>query len=83
MHENKSEVVIRVRDHGPGVPESALTHIFLPFYRVADDRDRSSGGAGVGLAIVDRTIRLSGGTVHARNAHGGGLEIEIRLPSTS
>ena len=83
VHENKSEVVIRVRDHGPGVPESALTHIFLPFYRVADDRDRSSGGAGVGLAIVDRTIRLSGGTVHARNAHGGGLEIEIRLPSTS
>ena len=74
------QALLRVRDHGPGVPESALENIFRPFYRVAEDRGRDSGGAGVGLAIAERTVRLSGGTIHARNAPGGGLEIEMRLP---
>ena len=74
------EAVLRVRDHGPGVPESAVTDIFLPFYRVAHDRDRHSGGAGIGLAIAERTVRLSGGIIRARNVPDGGLEIEIRIP---
>ncbi len=74
--------LLRVRDHGPGVPDSALADIFRPFYRVAADRDRHSGGAGIGLAIAERTVRLSGGTILARNAPGGGLEIEMTLPLT-
>ena len=74
--------LLRVRDHGPGVPDSALTNIFRPFYRVASDRDRHSGGAGIGLAIAERTLRLSGGTILARNVPGGGLEIEMALPLT-
>ena len=74
--------LLRVRDHGPGVPDSALTNIFRPFYRVASDRDRHSGGAGIGLAIAERTVRLSGGTILARNVPGGGLEIEMALPLT-
>jgi two-component system sensor histidine kinase CpxA len=40
--------VIRVRDHGPGVPESALKTIFEPFFRVDEARDRLAGGAGLG-----------------------------------
>jgi two-component system sensor histidine kinase CpxA len=74
--------VITVRDHGPGVPEAALAKLFLPFYRVDDARDRQSGGTGIGLAITDRAVRLHNGTVNARNATGGGLLIEIRLPVT-
>jgi two-component system sensor histidine kinase CpxA len=74
---------ITVRDHGPGVPEAALTSLFLPFYRVADARDRQSGGTGIGLAITDRAVRLHGGRVIARNATGGGLLIEIRIPVTA
>lgn len=74
--------VITVRDYGPGVPEAALTKLFLPFYRVEDARDRQSGGTGIGLAITDRAVRLHSGTVNARNATGGGLLIEIRLPVT-
>jgi two-component system sensor histidine kinase CpxA len=72
--------VISVRDHGPGVPEDELAKLFLPFYRVAEARDRQSGGTGIGLAITDRAVRLHSGTVKARNAADGGLLIEIRLP---
>jgi signal transduction histidine kinase len=74
--------VITVRDYGPGAPEAALAKLFLPFYRVDDARDRQSGGTGIGLAITDRAVRLHNGTVNARNATGGGLLIEIRLPVT-
>lgn len=71
---------IRVSDCGPGVPDEALTKLFDPFYRVADARDRSSGGTGIGLAIAERSVRLHGGTIRAANRSRGGLEIEIRLP---
>ena len=71
---------IRVRDHGPGVPEAALAHLFKPFYRVADARERASGGTGVGLAITERAVHLHGGEVNASNAPDGGLVVEISLP---
>jgi two-component system sensor histidine kinase CpxA len=71
---------ITVRDHGAGVPESALAEIFRPFYRVDDARDRESGGTGLGLAITERAVRLHRGTVAALNAVDGGLIVTIRLP---
>jgi len=73
--------VIRVRDHGPGVPEHALQSIFEPFYRLENSRDRSSGGTGLGLSITDRSIRSHGGFVQAHNAAEGGLIIELTLPA--
>ncbi len=73
---------IEVRDQGPGVPESELNDIFRPFYRVSDSRERQSGGAGVGLAISDRAVRLHGGSLRAINAVGGGLIMEMELPLT-
>lgn len=73
-------VRIEIRDHGPGVPESELTNIFRPFYRVAEARDRQSGGAGLGLAITDRVIRTHAGSILARNAAPHGLVVEILLP---
>ena len=73
-------VVIAVRDHGSGVPDELLPHIFHPFYRVGDARDRHTGGVGLGLTIADRTIRLHGGTVRAANARDGGLIVEVTLP---
>lgn len=74
---------ITVRDHGPGIPEEALGRIFEPFYRVADARDRQSGGTGIGLAITRRAVRLHGGSVRAFNAPDGGLEIVLDLPALS
>ena len=78
--QGKSLVRIEIRDHGPGLPETELTNIFRPFYRVAEARDRQSGGAGLGLAIADRVVRTHGGTIQARNASPKGLIVEIILP---
>jgi signal transduction histidine kinase len=71
--------VLTVRDHGPGVPESELEHIFQPFYRVSEARERTSGGVGLGLSIADRTIKLHNGTIRAENVSGG-LQVIIELP---
>lgn len=76
------EALLRVRDCGPGVPQAQLTDIFRPFYRVAEARDRKSGGTGIGLAIAEKTVTMHGGTIAARNLPEGGLEVEMRLPLT-
>jgi len=74
---------VSIRDHGPGVPEEHLGTLFEPFARVADARERATGGAGLGLAITRRAVEIHGGTVSARNHPDGGLEISIRLPSSA
>jgi signal transduction histidine kinase len=72
-----SRALIRVRDYGPGVPESFLSELFLPFRRVANS---DSEGAGLGLAIADRAVTVNQGTIRARNAPERGLAVEIDLP---
>ncbi len=76
-----SAAVVTVSDRGPGVPKEALSNLFRPFFRVAEVPDRESGGTGLGLAITQRAVELHGGTVSAENAPGGGLRVEIRLPT--
>ncbi len=71
---------ILIADQGPGVPDEALNKLFEPFYRVADARDRQSGGAGIGLAIAEQAVRLHGGSIRASNRAEGGLLVEISLP---
>lgn len=72
--------IVRVRDHGEGVPEDALEHLFRPFFRVGDARERKSGGTGLGLTITERAVRLHGGFVFASNAKDGGLIVELQFP---
>lgn len=71
--------LVDVRDHGPGVPEEALPRLFDAFYRVETDRDRASGGIGLGLSIARRAIELHKGVIRARNAHPG-LDVQLMLP---
>lgn len=78
---NGEEIVVRVLDSGPGVPNEALQKIFEPFYRLDDARNQQTGGAGLGLSIADRAIRLHGGQLRASNRKEGGLEVEIRIPA--
>jgi two-component system sensor histidine kinase CpxA len=77
----EEEIIVRVLDSGPGVPDEALPRIFEPFYRLDDARNRQTGGAGLGLSIADRAIRLHGGQLRASNRKEGGLEVEIRIPA--
>ncbi len=79
LEKTSNDLCIRVRDHGPGVPESSLPHLFEPFYRVQGDRSRASGGTGLGLAIARRAVDLHHGKITARNAQPG-LAIEMILP---
>jgi two-component system sensor histidine kinase CpxA len=76
---NAENIIIEVRDHGPGVPEETLPHLFEPFTRAEKARDRPSGGYGLGLAIADRAIRLHNGNITARNHPEGGLVVCISL----
>ena len=74
------QAVLAVRDNGPGVPEDALPLLFKPFYRVDGSRVTSTGGMGLGLAIVRNAVSAHGGTVTARNVSPHGLEVELKLP---
>jgi two-component system sensor histidine kinase CpxA len=73
---------VTVRDFGSGVPEESLAMIFEPFFRVDDDRSRSSGGVGLGLSIARRSIDLHRGRIEAGNARPG-LRVTIELPIAS
>lgn len=80
LQRGPGELRILVRDHGPGVPSAELERIFEPFYRVAESRDRDSGGEGIGLAITARVMRSHGGYAKASNQTAGGLEVHLSLP---
>jgi two-component system sensor histidine kinase CpxA len=74
---------IVIRDRGPGVPAGDLERIFEPFYRVAESRDRDSGGEGIGLAITAEVMKAHGGSATAKNLEGGGLEVILSLGDRS
>ncbi|MEI9983052.1 MAG: HAMP domain-containing sensor histidine kinase [Aliidongia sp.] len=69
-----------IRDHGPGVPATALPKLFEPFFRVDESRARNTGGAGLGLAISRRAVELHGGSITAGNVRPHGLAVRIQLP---
>lgn len=71
-------VLLKVRDHGPGVPTSVITHMTQPFFR-GDAARTSATGAGLGLAIVEKTIQRMGGQFALANAVTGGLAAHIKL----
>jgi PAS domain S-box-containing protein len=72
------EAVMRVRDHGPGLPPGSEERIFERFERAASPRHY--GGLGLGLYVVHQIARGHGGSVTASNADGGGACFEVRLP---
>jgi len=74
-----NDAVISVRDFGPGVPDESLNSLFKPFFRVEADRNRDSGGVGLGLSIAQRAVALHQGNIQARNVQPG-LLVEIKLP---
>ncbi len=78
------EAILRVADAGPGISETVLERIFDPFFRTDHSRSRSTGGTGLGLAVVRTLVHQHGGSICASNRREGGAEFIIRLPlSTS
>ncbi|MFF4910495.1 sensor histidine kinase [Streptomyces sp. NPDC001260] len=73
-----SEGVLTVRDHGPGIPEDELPHVFDRFWR--SPSARALPGSGLGLSIVVRTVQQAGGEVTLERAQGGGTVATVRLP---
>jgi len=69
---------VEVRDHGPGLTDADIPHLFDRFYRSVEMR--SKPGSGLGLAIVQSVVDAHGGTTFAGNADGGGAEIGFTLP---
>jgi signal transduction histidine kinase len=74
------KVVVRVRDGGPGIPDSLLEKVFEPFFRLERSRSRETGGTGIGLTISRNIAEKQGGALSLSNAPEGGLVATLELP---
>jgi two-component system, OmpR family, sensor kinase len=77
----QGEAVVTVRDHGPGLDDESLAHVFDRFWQ--GDKARTGSGAGLGLSIVAAVAAEHGGRATAENADGGGARFTLRLPVNS
>ncbi len=80
VEDTDQQLVIRIADHGPGIPEQQLNQVFEPFYRIEESRSRETGGVGLGLSIASSIARAHGGNLTLRNRPEGGLEAILVLP---
>ncbi len=78
--EDGAQLLIRVRDEGPGIPEDSLEKVFEPFFRLEASRNRDTGGTGLGLSIARDIAQQHGGALTLRNLPEGGLEAALTLP---
>ncbi len=74
----RADGTLTVADHGPGIPEDALAHVFDRFYRA--DVARALPGSGLGLSIVKQVVDGHGGTVTVANRDSGGTLVQLWLP---
>jgi signal transduction histidine kinase len=70
------QVVVRIRDYGPGIPDDELPLVKRKFYKGSS----KARGTGIGLAVCDEIVSLHGGTMELENAVGGGTLVTLRLP---
>ncbi len=80
LQDSEKRLEIRIRDHGPGIPETLLERVFEPFFRLEESRSRDTGGTGLGLSIARSIAQAHGGELVLCNAADGGLEAVISLP---
>jgi signal transduction histidine kinase len=76
----EANAIVEIDDDGPGIPPQDGERVFEPFYRREPSRNRKTGGAGLGLAIVRSIARGHGGDVALVNRRGGGLTARVQLP---
>lgn len=78
--EAEQRAVIEVADEGPGMSDADAVRAFERFYRADSSRSRHQGGSGLGLSIVDATVRALGGRTSITSAPGEGTTVRIELP---
>ncbi len=76
MRYENGEVVVRIRDYGPGIPEDEIPLVKKKFYKGSS----SVRGTGIGLAVCDEIVEMHGGTLTLENAEGGGTLVTVRIP---
>ena len=75
-----ADLVLRVQDRGPGIPESRRRHIGEPFFRADPSRTRHTGGSGLGLYLATLVARAHGGELRLDTEYTDGAAFEVRLP---
>jgi signal transduction histidine kinase len=73
-------IEVAIEDNGPGIPLGELDHVFEPFHRLEQSRNRETGGVGLGLPIARNMLRAHGGDVVLTNRPQGGLRATVTLP---
>ncbi len=76
IHEIEDQVVVRIRDYGPGIPEDEISLVKKKFYKGSS----KARGSGIGLAVCDEIVQMHGGSLTLENALGGGTLVTVRLP---
>lgn len=71
------QIVVRIRDFGPGIPEEELPHVKMKFYKGSS----KVRGSGIGLAVCEEIVTMHGGTITLENAEGGGTLVTISIPT--
>jgi signal transduction histidine kinase len=77
------EILIAVRDTGPGIAPEHLDRIFEPFWQVDRTQRSKGGGTGLGLSVVRRMLELIGGEIHVASTPGDGSVFTVRVPRVS
>ncbi|NKC31135.1 ATP-binding protein [Falsiroseomonas selenitidurans] len=80
LEDKGQEILVRIEDDGPGIPDAEMQAVFEPFRRLETSRNRGTGGSGLGLTIARRAVEQQGGTVQLSNRPAGGLLAFVRLP---
>ena len=81
VYAERGEVIVRVRDHGIGIPRREQRRIFRKFYRIHQELGGGPQGTGLGLAIVDHTMRGHGGYVGVESEPGQGSTFTLHFPA--
>lgn len=78
IHYEHQQVVVRIRDYGPGIPEDEISLVKKKFYKGSS----KARGSGIGLAVCDEIVEMHGGTLTLENAQGGGTLVTVLLPAS-
>ena len=76
----KRELRFSIKDQGEGLDEKTIPYLFDPFYRADTARNRSLGGAGIGLSLAEALVKLMNGNIKAQNSKDGGAHFTLTVP---